>query len=230
MATREVANFYFFKSLKLSVPIRTTKRETEEGTWLCVGSANIPVCGEFRGSLPSSVKISRAYRSFLNKNNVYPVKGVTGKVEWVGIKPTWRLTNDFPMNWDWVNCGFGMMGSDVKYRTSGPKEIHKKRTGAGTYFYHEGRLFLSGSKEELAEYLGESSEHKTESSGRRKIPDDVQIFVWNRDGGRCVKCGSNEKLAFDHIIPHSLGGSDTRRNLQILCDDCNLRKGKKIGG
>ncbi|MEI6823714.1 MAG: HNH endonuclease [Bacteroidota bacterium] len=53
--------------------------------------------------------------------------------------------------------------------------------------------------------------------------------VWNRDGGKCVKCGSQENLEFDHIIPFSKGGSSTYRNIQILCKKCNIEKSNKIG-
>jgi hypothetical protein len=63
---------------------------------------------------------------------------------------------------------------------------------------------------------------------RHTIPDDVKIFVWNRDGGRCVKCGSQVNLEFDHIIPIAKGGSNTARNIQILCDKCNRIKGADL--
>ena len=63
---------------------------------------------------------------------------------------------------------------------------------------------------------------------RTGISKDAQSFVWNRDGGRCVECGSNENLEFDHIIPVSKGGSNTARNLQLLCEPCNRRKGASI--
>jgi hypothetical protein len=63
---------------------------------------------------------------------------------------------------------------------------------------------------------------------RQPIPDDVKIFVWKRDEGRCVKCGSNRNLEFDHIIPWSMGGSDTTRNLQLLCEECNNLKGGSL--
>ena len=63
---------------------------------------------------------------------------------------------------------------------------------------------------------------------REPIPDDVRVFVWNRDGGRCVKCGGRERLEFDHIIPFSMGGGSTARNLQLLCETCNRTKGAGI--
>jgi hypothetical protein len=64
---------------------------------------------------------------------------------------------------------------------------------------------------------------------REPIPQEVQDKVWNRDGGRCVKCGGNENLEFDHIIPYSKGGATTYRNLQLLCQKCNREKSNNIG-
>jgi 5-methylcytosine-specific restriction endonuclease McrA len=63
---------------------------------------------------------------------------------------------------------------------------------------------------------------------REPIPEDVKFAVWRRDGGRCVICGSKEKLEFDHIIPVSKGGSNTVRNIQLLCESCNRKKSNKI--
>ena len=59
----------------------------------------------------------------------------------------------------------------------------------------------------------------------RRIPRNVQREVWRRDQGRCVECGSKEKLEFDHIIPFARGGSNTVRNVQLLCETCNRSKG-----
>jgi len=69
-----------------------------------------------------------------------------------------------------------------------------------------------------------------ESRGRTPIPDDVKAAVWNRDGGRCVRCGSNENIEFDHIIPFSKGGSSSFRNLQTLCEAFNRAKNASIVG
>lgn len=68
-----------------------------------------------------------------------------------------------------------------------------------------------------------------EANKRPPIPKDVVDAVWNRDGGKCVYCGSNENLHLDHIIPFSKGGDTSVENLQLLCQKCNLEKSNKIG-
>lgn len=58
----------------------------------------------------------------------------------------------------------------------------------------------------------------------RFISDEAKEFVWRRDQAKCVKCGSQDSLEFDHIIPFSKGGSNTARNIQLLCEKCNRSK------
>lgn len=63
----------------------------------------------------------------------------------------------------------------------------------------------------------------------RRITQEVMDKVWNRDEGKCIECGSNQNLEFDHIIPFSKGGANTYRNIQLLCESCNRSKSNKIG-
>lgn len=44
---------------------------------------------------------------------------------------------------------------------------------------------------------------------------------------KCVICGSNEKLHLDHIKPRSIYPelAFEKKNMQILCEQCNLGKG-----
>ncbi|MBI5265885.1 MAG: HNH endonuclease, partial [candidate division Zixibacteria bacterium] len=54
-------------------------------------------------------------------------------------------------------------------------------------------------------------------------------IVWQRDGGKCVKCGATDELHFDHDIPYSKGGTSiSADNVRILCARHNLQKGAKI--
>ncbi|OFW10207.1 MAG: hypothetical protein A3G20_09880 [Acidobacteria bacterium RIFCSPLOWO2_12_FULL_59_11] len=69
---------------------------------------------------------------------------------------------------------------------------------------------------------------KLPSARREKIPEKVRLFVWQRDEGKCSECGSRENLEFDHIIPLAEGGSNTERNIQLLCERCNRKKGKSV--
>jgi hypothetical protein len=63
---------------------------------------------------------------------------------------------------------------------------------------------------------------------REPIAREVRLAVWERDGGRCVECGSGFELQFDHAIPLALGGGTAVENLQLLCADCNRSKGAAL--
>jgi len=63
---------------------------------------------------------------------------------------------------------------------------------------------------------------------RPAIPDAVRQYVYDRDGRRCLHCGTTKALSLDHIHPYSLGGSDDPSNLQTLCRPCNSSKGAKV--
>lgn len=73
--------------------------------------------------------------------------------------------------------------------------------------------------------------------GARSLPDrprrepiarELRLAVFERDGGRCVQCGSRFELQYDHVIPLALGGASTLENLQVLCAPCNARKGAHV--
>ncbi len=77
-----------------------------------------------------------------------------------------------------------------------------------------------------SKYYSESSQDI--KFNRPRISEEVRIAVWRRDEGKCVRCGSRENLEYDHIIPISQGGSNTVRNIELLCEKCNRTKSNNI--
>jgi hypothetical protein len=65
-----------------------------------------------------------------------------------------------------------------------------------------------------------------EKQPKKQISQKARYYVLNRDGFRCILCGSKEFLEIDHIIPRISGGTNELTNLRTLCHDCNV--GKRI--
>lgn len=65
---------------------------------------------------------------------------------------------------------------------------------------------------------------KVDGASTRHIPREIRQRVWQRCGGRCMECGAQDYLEFDHVIPVAKGGSNSDMNVQLLCRRCNLKK------
>jgi len=64
----------------------------------------------------------------------------------------------------------------------------------------------------------------------RTFDDGQKMAIFYRDGGYCQSCHikvSMNESEFDHIQPWSKGGLTIVSNGQLLCQECNRRKGNK---
>ncbi|MZQ50304.1 MAG: hypothetical protein GT598_14995 [Bacteroidales bacterium] len=59
---------------------------------------------------------------------------------------------------------------------------------------------------------------------RRNPSQQVKDVVWIRDNGQCTGCGSTKNLEYHHIIPLSKGGSNSVRNVRLMCQTCIKQK------
>jgi hypothetical protein len=84
--------------------------------------------------------------------------------------------------------------------------------------------YVAREEAELAQALG----LLPQPEDREAIPTAVRRAVWARDNGRCARCGSRERLEYDHIIPISRGGNNAERNIELLCESCNRAKSDAI--
>ena len=82
--------------------------------------------------------------------------------------------------------------------------------------------------EEIKNLSAVGQDSSENDSDRKPISSEVRREVWRRDGGVCVKCGSRKNLEYDHIVPISKGGSNTARNIELLCEACNRAKSNFI--
>ena len=91
-----------------------------------------------------------------------------------------------------------------------------------------GGIITAAVAEDALKLLPSAQPTEDSAQQRQAIPSTVRREVWRRDGGKCVRCGSRENLEYDHIIPVAKGGSNTARNLELLCEACNRSKSDSI--
>ena len=64
----------------------------------------------------------------------------------------------------------------------------------------------------------------------RAFPEDIKLSVWEKQCHRCAICGREfdfEEMEGDHITPWRDGGRTVEENCQMLCRECNRRKGAR---
>lgn len=87
-------------------------------------------------------------------------------------------------------------------------------------------------KKGICSYVLTRDEHDL---GLRAFPDDIKLEVWERQHHRCANpdCPNKDRefelseMEGDHITPWRDGGKTVIENCQMLCRECNRRKGAK---
>ena len=62
------------------------------------------------------------------------------------------------------------------------------------------------------------------------FPEKIKLAVWKKQNHRCAICGKGFDMPFmegDHITPWCEGERTVVENCQMLCRECNRRKGSK---
>lgn len=131
------------------------------------------------------------------------------------------------------NCGAYRLGKDLVNGT--PIRQDYLKTALEWMAEHETRggkpqLIIDSEvtrKQGIIPYVLTGDEHYLDL---RAFPDDIKLAVWEQQGHRCTICGKEFDLEFmeaDHITPWKEGGRTFIENCQMLCRECNRRKGAK---
>jgi 5-methylcytosine-specific restriction endonuclease McrA len=149
----------------------------------------------------------------------------------------WRLVGHRPSRNEWT-ANRPKISYDTLYRHFGGWT----KACLGFIEYKSGRTIIAA-KEEIAENRSVQN-HATSIRNKiprtkkkvektRTIPLNIRLKVFSRDNFRCVFCGKSPatdvgtKLHIDHIVPFSRGGTNILKNLQTLCEECNIGKSNK---
>ena len=63
---------------------------------------------------------------------------------------------------------------------------------------------------------------------RKNFSPELKREIFKVQNGKCMYCGRKpgmDLMDIDHKNPVAKGGSDQKRNLQLICRTCNTRKG-----
>lgn len=108
--------------------------------------------------------------------------------------------------------------------------------------YHEQTLDAESLGKQISELLRDSEIQKQQGiipyvlTGDehylclRAFPEDIKLAAWERQQHLCALCGKEFDYEFmegDHITPWKEHGKTVIENCQMLCRECNRRKGSK---
>lgn len=108
--------------------------------------------------------------------------------------------------------------------------------------YHEMPLDIESMERRISELIGDDEIEKQGGIipyvltgdehylDLRAFPDKIKLAVWEKQNHKCALCGKEFDIEFmegDHITPWRDGGRTTIENCQMLCKECNRRKGCK---
>lgn len=142
------------------------------------------------------------------------------------------LIDYFEAVWKWVRATFTKPRKEMKGVAWGP--LHDAYGGSPAdpaELEKQIKALMADSdvtrKAGIYRYVFSGDPHDLEI---RAFDANMRREAYERQQGRCATCGKHfalEEMDADHITPWAGGGHTVAANCQMLCKECNRRKGKK---
>lgn len=65
------------------------------------------------------------------------------------------------------------------------------------------------------------------STASPTIDKHIESLLLDKENHQCPYCPFTDKMSVDHIVPLTRGGTHTEDNIELVCLNCNIRKGTK---
>jgi hypothetical protein len=210
---KRVAKLYEFR--------RFSGREFDKVSTLCKRSAVLNKFDSWDDALAATGLQFRPHRN--KRRDTIPETELFRELERV-----WHLLGHRPSRTEWEAVTPKYSYTTYKVRFNG----WINACSAFIEFKSDGNA--AASDDASLEQTGTCFRRRTEirNEEKRTIPLKLRLEVLKRDQFRCVFCGKSPAteagvvLHIDHKHAFSKSGETTLENLQCLCRDCNLGKGK----
>lgn len=110
-------------------------------------------------------------------------------------------------------------------------EVYYRSNGGNVNDSRKGKYLFNDLVTIYNDWKNGNKFEETKKQERKIMNDDIRYNVLKRDNYSCQICGATAKdgakLHVDHIIPVSKGGKTVMKNLQTLCERCNIGKSNK---
>lgn len=171
---------------------------------------------------------SRAYQSA--RRAAHPGKASLDSKLWRIANPTKAATDSAAWR---VSNTDRMIAANKAYRAANGEKLRTRQVA----FYsantlkclNMSRAWCKANAEMVRAIRGNRRARKRNAAGTHNAADI--LWLMEKQGSKCVHewCRLSLKKSYDvdHIMPLAKGGGNDRRNLQLVCHPCNLRKHAK---